>query len=49
MQAPLLFSLMCFILGLAALFGMPAVSIKGKILVGVAGLATALELRENDI
>ena len=42
MRAALLFSLMWIILGLAALFGVPAISVGGKILVGVAGLATAL-------
>lgn len=42
MRAALLFSVLCLIGGLAALFGVPAVYFGGKPVFGVLGLATAL-------
>jgi hypothetical protein len=42
MRAALLLSIMCVICGLAALFGIPAVYVTSKPVLGVAGFATSI-------
>jgi len=42
MRVALLLSVMCVVCGLAALFGVPAVYVRGEPLFGALGLATSL-------